>query len=615
MRDSYLNPAAIIAAARASGAAAIHPGYGFLSENADFADACEKAGLVFVGPPASAIRAMGSKAAAKALMAQAGVPLVPGYHGEEQDPARLAAEAARLGFPVLLKASAGGGGRGMRVVENAGQLPRALEAARREAEGAFGDDRIILEKYLPRPRHVEVQIFADRFGNTVHLFDRDCSIQRRYQKVIEEAPAPCLEPRLRAQMAEAAIAAARAVGYVGAGTVEFILAEGAFYFMEMNTRLQVEHPVTEAVTSEDLVEWQLRVAAGEALPKAQAELATRGHAIEARLYAEDPERGFLPQTGTLHRLRLPPDDLARVEKGVRQGDRISPFYDAMIGKIVAHGRDRRAACERLARALAQTGVIGLTTNLAFLSRIVRHPQFAAAALDTGFIERHREALMPGPRRPPAAILAVAALCRLLRRQDGARDAARRSGDPHSPWAASDAWRLNGRGEQRLVFEAGGERYEVGATAQAEGWRLVLGEEAVAAAARRRPDGDLEVALDGRLSRPLVLEYGSETAVFQDGEEFRLVEIDPLAPPGAEDPTAGRLAAPMPGRVTQLLVAAGAAVRRGAPLMVIEAMKMEHTIAAPADGVVERVCFAVGDPVEEGVELIAFAPAAKSERSR
>src|SRR5437016_768523 len=352
-RESYLNIAAILDAAHKSGAEAAHPGYGFLSENAEFAEACKEAGVVFIGPPAAAMRSMGSKAAAKELMQRHGVPLVPGYHGEDQDPARLCEEAERIGFPVLIKASAGGGGRGMRVVGGAESFAAALAGAKREAEAAFGDGRMLIEKYLERPRHIEIQIFADRHGNTIHLFERDCSIQRRHQKVVEEAPAPGLDADQRKAMGKAAIAAARAVGYVGAGTVEFVTQEGAFYFIEMNTRLQVEHPVTEAVTGLDLVEWQLRVAAGEALPLCQQELLLRGHAIEARLYAEDPERGFLPQTGRLHRLRLPGSEVARVDTGVRQGDAVTPFYDPMIAKIIAWGEDREAALARLRRALAE----------------------------------------------------------------------------------------------------------------------------------------------------------------------------------------------------------------------------------------------------------------------
>ena len=358
-RQSYLDIAAIIEAARSSGAQAVHPGYGFLSENADFAEACDEAGLVFIGPPAEAIRLMGSKAAAKELVAAAGVPLVPGYHGLDQDPDRLAEEARRIGYPVLIKASAGGGGRGMRIVSGAADFAAALAGARREALSAFGDDRVLIEKYLAQPRHIEVQIFADRHGETIHLFERDCSIQRRHQKVVEEAPAPGLDSERRTALGKAAVAAARAVGYVGAGTVEFIAADGQFYFIEMNTRLQVEHPVTEAVTGLDLVEWQLRVAAGEPLPRRQKEIAFAGHAIEARLYAEDPARGFLPQTGVLHGLRLPLPETARVDTGVRQGDRVTPYYDPMLAKIIVWGEDREAAAVLLRRALAETAILGV----------------------------------------------------------------------------------------------------------------------------------------------------------------------------------------------------------------------------------------------------------------
>jgi 3-methylcrotonyl-CoA carboxylase alpha subunit len=605
--DSYLNIAAILAAARDSVAEAVHPGYGFLSENAEFAEACEEAGIVFIGPPASAMRAMGSKAEAKDLMQRHGVPLVPGYHGVDQNPARLLDEAERIGFPVLIKASAGGGGRGMRVVGSAMEFAAALAGAKREAEAAFGDDRVLLEKYLPRPRHIEVQIFADRHGNTVHLFERNCSIQRRHQKVLEEAPAPGLDPEQRSTMAEAAVAAARAVGYVGAGTVEFIAEGGGFFFIEMNTRLQVEHPVTEAVTGLDLVEWQLRVAAGEPLPICQPDLVLHGHAIEARLYAEDPERGFLPQTGTLHGLRFPPPELARVDTGVRQGDTVSPFYDPMIAKIISWGEDRAAAVGRLRRALAETAVLGVGTNLAFLARVAAHPEFMSGTVDTGFIERHRAALVP-PRRPaPNTVLAAAALLRLLAREDAANAAASRSGDPFSPWARVDGWRLNGRGHQELIFRDGAEERLVYATHLAGNWRLQFDDRAILAKWERRADATLSMLLDGVRKEIVVLDHGTETAVFLDGESWRLTEIDPLAARAGEDPTAGRLTAPMPGRVTQLMVEPGVRVRRGQPLIVIEAMKMEHTVTAPADGVVEAVRFALGDLVEEGAELIALAP--------
>jgi 3-methylcrotonyl-CoA carboxylase alpha subunit len=606
-RDSYLSIAAILDAARNSGADAVHPGYGFLSENSDFAEACEAAGIVFIGPPAAAMRMMGSKAEAKELMQRHGVPLVPGYHGADQNPARLLDEAERIGFPVLIKASAGGGGRGMREVRSAAEFAAALAGAQREAEAAFGDGRVLLEKYLPRPRHIEVQIFADRHGNTVHLFERDCSIQRRHQKVLEEAPAPGLDPEQRSAMSEAAVATARAVGYVGAGTVEFIAEDGDFYFIEMNTRLQVEHPVTEAVTGLDLVEWQFRVAAGEPLPVCQQDLALNGHAIEARLYAEDPERGFLPQTGTLHGLRFPPPELARVDTGVRQGDTVTPFYDPMIAKIIAWGEDRAAAVRRLRRALAETAVLGVGTNLEFLARVAANPEFTSGAVDTGFIERHRATLML-PRQPaPDTVLAAAALSRLLAREDAAKAAASRSGDPFSPWARTDGWRLNGRGHQELTFRDSTEEWLVCARNQVGSWLLQLSGRAILVEGERRTGGALSMSLDGVRKQITVLDHGAETAVFLDGETWRLTEIDLLAARAGDDPTAGRLTAPMPGRVTQLMVEPGMNIRRGQPLIVIEAMKMEHTVTAPADGVVETVRFAPGDLVEEGAELIVLAP--------
>jgi 3-methylcrotonyl-CoA carboxylase alpha subunit len=616
-RDSYLNIAAIIDAARASGAEAVHPGYGFLSENADFAEACERAGLTFIGPPVAAIRAMGSKAAAKALMADAGVPVVPGYHGDDQDPDRLAEEARRIGFPVLIKASAGGGGRGMRIVDAAAAFAAALDGARREAASAFGDDRMLIERYLERPRHIEVQVFADRHGNTVHIFDRDCSIQRRHQKVIEEAPAPGLDPERRDKMGAAAVAAARAVGYVGAGTVEFIAPAGssdAFYFIEMNTRLQVEHAVTEAVTGLDLVEWQLRVAAGEPLPLGQPDLARHGHAIEARLYAEDPERGFLPQTGTLHRLHLPPAEIARVDAGVRESDAVTPFYDPMIAKIIVWGEDRLMAAARLRRALAETAILGVRTNLGFLARVAADPDFAAGVVDTGFIERRHSALLPPQTLAPDEALFAAALSRLATRREAATARAVQSGDPFSPWASRDGWRLGAGGGQDaggcqdIVLRDGADDRVVAAAARGGGWLLRLGDREVMASAERQPAGVLAVMLDGVGRRLRVLDHGAEIAVFIDGRSWRFEEVDPLLPAAGEDPAAGKLTAPMPGRVTRLLVEAGAKVRRGEPLVVIEAMKMEHTVTAPADGVVTAVRFAAGELVEEGAELIAFAPA-------
>ena len=603
-RESYLNIGVILDVVRDSNVEAVHPGYGFLSENAEFAEACVSAGVTFIGPPASAIRVMGSKSAAKALMQRSGVPLIPGYLGEDQDPASLVGAAEQIGFPVLIKAAAGGGGRGIRVVTGAEEFAEALAGAKREAASAFGDDRMLIEKYLPRARHIEIQIFADSHGNALHLFERDCSIQRRHQKVIEEAPAPLLDPERRRAMGKAGVAAARAAGYIGAGTVEFIADAEGFYFIEMNTRLQVEHPVTEMVTGLDLVEWQLRVAAGEALPVDQREVRLHGHAIEARLYAEDPERGFLPQTGTLHRLRFPPGDIARVDTGVRRGDRVTPFYDAMIAKIIVWGEDRAAALERLRRALTETAVLGVVTNLGLLVRVATHPEFAAAAVDTGFIERHRDVLLPGQRPAPSMALAAAAVARLLARASIA--AAARSGDPNSPWARSDGWRLSSNSHQVVVFRDGADERAVIATSRAGYWLLEVDGVTIRAAGERLSDGGLTVLLDGIRGPATVLDHGLETAVFLAGENWRLIEIDPLAAREGDDPGAGRLTAPMPGRVIQLLVRVGDLVRRGEPLMIIEAMKMEHVVAAPVDGTVEAVRFAVGDLVEEGAELIALA---------
>jgi 3-methylcrotonyl-CoA carboxylase alpha subunit len=608
-RESYLDIPAIIAAAQGSGAEAVHPGYGFLAENAEFAETCAATGLVFIGPPPSAIRAMGSKAAAKALMEAHGVLVVPGYHGAEQDPGRLLAEAGRIGFPVMIKASAGGGGRGMRIVAGPSEFARALDGARREAAGAFGDDRVLIERYLAAPRHIEVQVFGDMHGNAVHLFERDGSIQRRHQKVIEEAPAPGLDPARRAAIGEAALAAARAVGYVGAGTVEFIVptdqkGSDRFYFMEMNTRIQVEHPVTEAVTGIDLVEWQFRIAAGEPVPLRQQEISLTGHAIEARLYAENPAKGFLPSTGTLHFLHLPEGEGVRVDSGVRAGDPVTPFYDAMLAKIIAWGEDRETACARLLRALADTALVGVATNLGLLARIVADPEFAAGGVDTGFIERRRATLLAPPGPVPDLARAAAALWRLLARQDAANGP--------DPWARVDGWRLNlTPAPQSLIFRCGAEQWTASARRAATGWQLGLGEgpsdRVWAAEAERAADGRLVVALDGARRTVRVLAHGAMLAVFAAGESWIIEEVDPLMPPPGTDAVAGRLTAPMPGRVVQLLVGAGDQVRQGQPMMVVEAMKMEHTIAAPRDGTVASVHYASGDLVEEGAELIALEP--------
>ncbi|MDJ0944498.1 MAG: acetyl/propionyl/methylcrotonyl-CoA carboxylase subunit alpha [Kiloniellales bacterium] len=604
--ESYLRAEAIIEAAVASGAEAIHPGYGFLSENADFAEACEAAGLAFVGPPASAIRAMGSKSEAKTIMEKAGVPLVPGYHGADQDPQVLAKAAAEIGFPVLIKASAGGGGKGMRVVEKADDFEAALAAAQREAAAAFGDDRVLIEKYLTRPRHIEVQVFADSRGEGVHLFERDCSLQRRHQKVIEEAPAPGISEAFREALTGAAVTAAQAIGYRGAGTVEFIVEGEAFYFMEMNTRLQVEHPVTECITGQDLVEWQLRVAAGEPLPLAQDEISCKGHAFEARLYAEDPQRDFLPATGRLSHLRLPADDgHLRVDTGVAEGDEVSVHYDPMIAKVIAWDEDRAAALRRLRGALARTQVVGLTTNLAFLAALAGHPAFAAEELDTGFIPRHRDSLLPEAGPLPDAVVALACLAELERRRSAAETAARRSADPHSPWFRSDGWRLNVETHNEVTFLDGDVRIPVTVHYRAGGFVLDLPGGSMAARANLDSEGRLRADLGDRQVTATVVRRASAFTVFLDGRAYALALDDPWAPGAEEESLGGRLTAPMPGKITQLLVASGAEVKRGAPILILEAMKMEHTIAAPADGRIEALHYAVGDLVEEGAELLAF----------
>jgi 3-methylcrotonyl-CoA carboxylase alpha subunit len=583
-RDSYLNIVRILDAARDTGAEAVHPGYGFLAENADFAAACGKAGLVFVGPSAEAIRAMGSKAAAKQLMALADVPTVPGYHGEDQGPARLTEEARRIGYPVLIKASSGGGGKGMRVVERPDEFAAALGAAKRESLSAFADDRVLIEKYLDRPRHVEVQIFADRFGDTVHLFERDCSMQRRHQKVIEEAPAPKLDDDLRRALHATAIAAARAIRYVNAGTIEFILQGDSFYFMEMNTRLQVEHPVTEMITGLDLVEWQLRVAAGEALPLRQDQIAARGHAVEARLYAEDATRDFLPAAGTLRLLRAP-DAAAdlRIETGVRQGDTVTPYYDPMIAKLAAWGEDRAAASQRLAEGLSQYRIAGVVTNRDFLRRLVRDPAFAAGEIDTGFIARHRDRLVPPSEPAHEAVLAAATREILLGEEETTRKAASRSRDRYSPWRLRDGWRLDGRATREFHWRDGDTE---GVFSLSAHW------------AERNPD-------------ITVARHGDEFTIIDDDATWRLILIDPLAAKEDAAVVAGRLTAPMPGKIVQVLAGAGESVKRGQPLLILEAMKMEHTIVAPGDGTVERIHFAAGDLVQEGAELVAFTPAGQS----
>jgi 3-methylcrotonyl-CoA carboxylase alpha subunit len=606
-RESYLRADAILEAAARSGAQAIHPGYGFLSENAGFAEACAGAGIAFIGPPAAAIRAMGSKSAAKEIMDKAGVPLVPGYHGENQDPQLLRREADRIGFPVLIKACAGGGGKGMRVVSRAAEFDDALAAAMRESRASFGDDRVLLEKYLTRPRHVEIQVFADAKGNAVYLFERDCSIQRRHQKVIEEAPAPGVKPGLRVKMGAAAVAAARAIGYVGAGTVEFLLDEdGAFFFMEMNTRLQVEHPVTEMITGQDLVEWQLRVASGEPLPRTQKELAVGGHAIEARIYAEDPSREFLPSTGRLAHLRPPAGSAnVRIDTGVRQGDEVGIHYDPMIAKLIVWDADRPGALRRLRQALSEYQVVGVTTNIGFLERVAAHPAFADADLDTAFIERHRAGLFPDTRPASDRTLALAALDVLLRRADEASAAARESGDPFSPWHGTSGWRLNFDNHHFLHFVDGERTVTVTVHYRPDGCLLDLPGGTLEARGKLDAAGDLLADLGGIREKATVVRNGNVLTVMEQGGSHTLTLHDPYALTGEEEAAGGSLIAPMPGKVVAVLVAAGDKVKKGSPLVILEAMKMEYTVTAPRDGVVARLDFPVGGLVKEGEELLSL----------
>ncbi len=586
-RGSYLRIDAILDAARKTGAQAIHPGYGFLAENATFAEACADASLVFIGPPASAIRAMGGKSEAKALMAQAGVPLVPGYHAAAQDLPTLQAAANDIGYPVLIKASAGGGGKGMRVVTSAADFPQALAGAQREAASSFGDDRVLVEKYLTRPRHIEIQVFADSHGHCVHLFERDCSIQRRHQKIIEEAPAPGMTSELRAAMGNAAVAAAQAVGYVGAGTVEFIVEDGQFHFMEMNTRLQVEHPVTEMITGLDLVEWQLRVAAGQPLPLTQSDLAINGHAIEIRLCAEDPARDFLPSVGLLQHLSLPAD--IRVDAGVRTGDRISPDYDPMIAKLIVHGPDRASALRKMASALRRAEIVGVATNLALLRAIIAHNDFAAGDFDTGFIARHPD-LIAAHAPPPDAAIAASVLTILAMR------AVRNSvpNDPNSPWGHSSGWRMNLPTTQTVTIQSGETNFAV--HAQADGALTWDGKTCRAALANGR------VTLDG-VSVPVTM---VGLTVLLAGAVFPFTEIDPLLPPETSAAAGTKVTAPIPGRVTNIAVTVGDAVVRGQLLAVMEAMKMEISLTAGRDGVVASIHATVGEMVAEGTEIVKLA---------
>jgi 3-methylcrotonyl-CoA carboxylase alpha subunit len=595
--ESYLRIDRIIDVALRAGVSCIHPGYGFLSERAEFAEACAENGIVFVGPPASAIKAMGLKDAAKTLAAQAGVPVVPGYHGSKQEPDFLRQKAYEIGYPVLIKAIAGGGGKGMKRVDKAAEFEAALASAQREAQNSFGDPRVLVEKYILAPRHVEIQIFADGHGNVVHLHERDCSLQRRHQKVIEEAPAPGMTPEVRAAMGKAAVEAARAVGYVGAGTVEFIadgregLRADRFYFMEMNTRLQVEHPVTEAITGLDLVELQFRVASGEALPLSQEAIPLEGHAVEARLYAEDPEKGFLPSTGKLWALDFPEDFGLRIDSGVEAGDEVTPFYDPMIAKVIARGKDREEALDKLSQALGATVIAGPRTNVAFLRKLVDAQEFREARFDTGFIDRNLEALGAVPA-PPSAIAVAAGALSLIQRDHERNLSAGASavGDVYGPWWTSDGFQIVGKRQTGVPLVVDGERLEGLVTWDEDGPAFEIP----------------EMTVEAQEVDAVVIEAGEAMLVLHEGRQTRVEIYDPTSIDLEHLDDGGVVKAPMHGKLVALFVEVGETVEKGQRIAVVEAMKMEHVLLAPAAGTVTEILAEAGQQVAEGARIALIA---------
>ncbi|THD70272.1 MAG: acetyl/propionyl/methylcrotonyl-CoA carboxylase subunit alpha [Bradyrhizobium sp.] len=603
-RDSYLNIERVIEAARKSGAEAVHPGYGFLSENAEFAEACAAAGLVFVGPTADMMRAMGSKSGSKMLMEKAGVPLVPGYHGEAQDEATLAKAADRIGFPVLVKASAGGGGRGMRIVRSATELAAAIVSAKREAKAAFGDDRMLIEKFVQNPRHIEVQVIGDSQGNLLSLFERECTLQRRHQKVVEEAPSPTLNAMQRDAVCAAARKAASAVNYVGAGTIEFVSDGKDVFFIEMNTRLQVEHPVTELITGIDLVEWQLRVAFGEKLPLAQDKIRLNGHAIEARVYAENPRKNFMPSAGRIKTWRTPePSNGLRIDAGYREGDTVSPNYDAMLAKVIAWAPTRDAAIERLNRGLEDTDVRGIVTNIPFLSALVTHPAVRANKIDTGFIERELKNLTPSPAVPGDLELCAAAAA-IMREEEKASKA-----EAHSPWLTS-GWMPVGRRQRVFTFRQGQEAERSVSLHYGSGpAKLSIGDREFAFASSPADDGGFDLTLDGVKSRIAAIIEGHELYLRTRNGRFDLHWVDPFGGDDEEQVGEDKIVAPLPGTVVALLAQVGATLEKGAPILTLEVMKMEQTLRAPFAGTLKAIKCKVGDIVQEGVELAEVEPVA------
>ncbi len=604
--DSYLRGDVILDVAKKTGAQAIHPGYGFLSENTGFARACMKAGIAFIGPRPESIDAMGSKAAAKALMEQHAVPLVPGYHGENQDSAFLAVQAAKTGFPLMIKAAAGGGGKGMRIVRNAGEFADALASAQRESASSFGDTRVILERYVEHPRHIEFQVFGDTYGNVIHLNERECSAQRRYQKVLEETPSPFLDEARRKAMGEAAVAAAKAVNYVGAGTVEFIVAQsGEFFFMEMNTRLQVEHPVTELTLGLDLVEWQLRVAAGQPMPLHQDQVHAHGHAIEVRLYAEDPDQNFLPGSGKLQTLRLPaPSPHVRLDGGVIEGDTVTIFYDPMIAKLIVFDATREQALQRLREALAACEIVGPKSNIGFLERLVRHPAVVEGRIDTGYLDRHLEEFLFGEVVPTDQVLFAAAAAALLHDELSINTTA---ADPYSPWARADAWRIGHAGKRIIALTLREQRYDIEAHGHDGSYQLRHGEATCEVRGARLLDDNLSARFDGESQRvPLRTDAAHVLLHDAHGQRYSFARAAAFAWESKDATGGNQIIAPMPGRIVLVKAKADDVVEQGQELLVMEAMKMELALKAPRAGTIESIHATQGEFVEADAVLVRFA---------
>jgi 3-methylcrotonyl-CoA carboxylase alpha subunit len=606
--DSYLRGDVILDVAKKSGAQAIHPGYGFLSENTGFARACTDAGVVFIGPRPESIDAMGSKAAAKGLMEHHQVPLVPGYHGENQDAAFLAEQARKTGFPLMIKAAAGGGGKGMRIVRAEKEFADALASAQRESASSFGDTRVILERYVEHPRHIEFQVFGDAHGNVIHLNERECSAQRRYQKVLEETPSPFLTPERRKAMGEAAVAAAKAVNYVGAGTVEFIVGQdGTFFFMEMNTRLQVEHPVTEETLGLDLVEWQLRIAAGEALPLQQEQVHVRGHAIEVRLYAEDPDQNFLPGSGKLRTLKLPaPSRHVRLDGGVIEGDTVTIFYDPMIAKLIVYDADRTQALQRLREALAECDIVGPKSNIAFLERLVRHPVVVEGRIDTGYLDRHLDEFLTGDAAPSDHVLFAAATAALLHDECAVASHALHGSDPYSPWSRADAWRIGHAGKRIVALSLREQRYEVEAHGHDGHYQLQHGESYCDVHGARHKDGVLSTRFDGEGIR-LPIHADAQRVSLHDanGQRYSFIRTPAFVWESKQGSGGNQIIAPMPGRIVLVKAHIGEHVEEGQELLVMEAMKMELALKAPRSGTIENISATQGEFVEADAVLVRF----------